>query len=66
MHTGEAFGATGRFLWFVAGIGLFVLYVSGLLHWLHRRGMVKDREVDFSALRPLFYRAATKWPIAPV
>ncbi len=56
MHTGEAFGATGRLLWFVAGMGLFVLYVSGLLHWLHRRGMVKDREVDFSKLRPLFYR----------
>lgn len=57
MHTGEAFGATGRLLWFVSGMGLFVLYVSGLLHWLHRRGIVKDREVDFSALRPLFHRA---------
>jgi len=56
MHTGEAFGDTGRLLWFVAGMGLFVLYVSGLLHWLHRCGKVKDREVNFSALRPLFYR----------
>jgi uncharacterized iron-regulated membrane protein len=56
MHTGEAFGSTGRFLWFLAGIGLFVLYVSGLLRWLHRHGKVKDREVDFAALRPLFYR----------
>jgi hypothetical protein len=35
---------------------LFVLYVSGLLQWLHRHGKVKDREVNFSALRPLFYR----------
>jgi uncharacterized iron-regulated membrane protein len=49
MHTGEAFGATGRFIWFVAGIGLFVLYVSGLLHWLHRHGKVKDRDVNFIA-----------------
>ena len=57
MHTGEAFGRTGRLLWFLAGLGLFVLYVSGLLHWLHRRGMVKDREVSVAALRPLFYRA---------
>lgn len=57
MHTGEALGSTGRLLWFVTGIGLFVLYVSGLLHWLHRRGMVKDRDVDFSALRPLLHRA---------
>jgi uncharacterized iron-regulated membrane protein len=56
MHTGEAFGSTGRFLWFLSGIGLFVLYVSGLLRWLHRHGKVKDREVDFAALRPLFYR----------
>jgi uncharacterized iron-regulated membrane protein len=56
MHTGEAFGPTGRFLWFLSGIGLFVLYVSGLLRWLHRYGRVKDREVDFTALRPLFYR----------
>jgi len=56
MHTGEAFGATGRLLWFLTGLGLFVLYISGLLHWLHRHGKVKDRNVDFSALRPLFYR----------
>lgn len=56
MHTGEAFGPTGRFLWFLSGIGLFVLYLSGLFRWLHRRGMVKDREVDVTALRPLFYR----------
>ncbi|MGZ5043622.1 MAG: PepSY-associated TM helix domain-containing protein [Methylobacter sp.] len=56
VHTGEAFGATARFIWFLTGIGLFILYVSGLLHWLHRRGKVKDREVNFAALRPLFYR----------
>ncbi len=57
MHTGEAFGATGRLLWFLTGVGVFVLYLSGLLRWLHRSGKVKDREVDFAALRPLFYRA---------
>jgi uncharacterized iron-regulated membrane protein len=56
VHTGEAFGATARFIWFVSGIGLFVLYVSGLLHWLHRCGKVGDRDVNFSALRPLFHR----------
>lgn len=56
MHTGEAFGGTGRLLWFLAGMALFVLYVSGLLHWLHRCGKIKDREVNFSELRPLFYR----------
>jgi uncharacterized iron-regulated membrane protein len=57
MHTGEAFGATGRFIWFLSGIGLFVLYVSGLLRWLHRRGLVNDREVTMPHLRPLLYRA---------
>jgi uncharacterized iron-regulated membrane protein len=56
MHTGEAFGTMGRLLWFLAGIGLFVLYISGLLHWLHRYGKVKDRAVDFTVLRPLVYR----------
>lgn len=56
VHTGEAFGETGRLLWFFAGIGLFVLYVSGLLRWLHRCGKVKDRRVNYAALRPLYYR----------
>ncbi len=55
MHTGEAFGATGRLLWFLAGMGLFVLYVSGLLRWLYRHGKIKDREVNFTAVRTLFY-----------
>ncbi len=56
VHTGEAFGGFGRLLWFVAGISLFFLYVTGLLHWLHRHGKVKDREISFSGLRPLWYR----------
>jgi len=34
-----------------------VLYVSGLLRWLHRHGKVRDREVNAAALRPLLYRA---------
>lgn len=56
LHTGEALGATGRFAWFLAGISLFVLYVSGLLRWLCRSGKVRDREVNFAALRPLLHR----------
>lgn len=56
VHTGEAFGTTARFIWFLSGIGLFVLYVSGLLHWLHRHGKVRDRDVNLAALRPLLYR----------
>ena len=60
MHTGEAFGSTGRLLWFLAGISLFLLYVSGLLRWLHRHGKIKDRDVNFSELRPLFFRMQKK------
>jgi uncharacterized iron-regulated membrane protein len=56
LHTGEALGATGRLAWFLAGLSLFVLYVSGLLRWLCRIGRLKDREVNFRALRPLLYR----------
>lgn len=51
LHTGEAFGAGGRFLWFIVGLMPLLLYVSGLLHWLYRRGAIKDRSVDFSGLR---------------
>lgn len=56
VHTGEAFGATGRFIWFLSGIGLFVLYATGLLRWLHRQGRVSDRDVDVAAMRPMLYR----------
>ena len=56
LHTGEALGATGRVAWFLAGLSLFVLYVSGLLRWLCRIGRIRDRKVDFAALRPLLYR----------
>ena len=56
LHTGEALGATGRAVWFFAGLSLFVLYVSGLLRWLCRNGRIRDREVDFAALRPLLNR----------
>ncbi len=52
LHTGEALGAKGRFVWFLAGLSLFVLYVSGLLRWLCRNGKIRDREVNFAVLRP--------------
>jgi uncharacterized iron-regulated membrane protein len=52
LHTGEAFGATGRFLWFLAGLSPAVLYLSGLWYWLCKRGLVQDRKVSFAAVRP--------------
>lgn len=60
LHSGEALGAVGRFAWFLSGLGLFVLYVSGLLRWLCRSGKVRDREVNFAALRPLLYRMSSR------
>ena len=56
LHTGEALGAKGRFIWFLSGLSLFVLYVSGLLRWLCRNGKVRDRDVNFAALLPLLHR----------
>lgn len=51
LHTGQAFGAIGRFIWFLAGIGLFALYVSGLMLWLLRRGTLKDKPVECTFIK---------------
>ncbi|GAB6141928.1 PepSY domain-containing protein [Methylosoma difficile] len=51
LHTGEALGAAGRFAWFLAGLCPAYFYVSGLLHWLHKRGVVRDRPVRWELLR---------------
>lgn len=50
LHTGEAFGAWGRFLWFLAGLCPALLYVTGLLRWLVARGWLRDFHVDLSPL----------------
>jgi uncharacterized iron-regulated membrane protein len=55
-HTGEAFGPIGRFAWFCVGLMPAVLYVTGLLHWLHRRGSIQDREINLAPLRPKLKR----------
>jgi uncharacterized iron-regulated membrane protein len=47
LHTGEAFGKYGRIFWFLAGQSLFFLYVSGLIRWLHKKGIIRDRAVSF-------------------
>jgi uncharacterized iron-regulated membrane protein len=46
LHTGEAFGDWGKLLWFFAGLAPTFLFVSGLLHWLFRRGLVTDKRLD--------------------
>ncbi len=55
LHTGEALGDAGRFVWFLAGQSLFLLYISGLLRWLYKRGLVKDRDINLSRLRVYVY-----------
>ena len=56
LHTGEAVGAGGRLLWFFSGISLFVLYVSGMLRYLCKRGIVRDRPVNYENIKQLGYQ----------
>lgn len=48
LHTGEALGEFGRFCWFLAGLSLFFLYISGVIRWLHRSGKLQDRAIRLS------------------
>ncbi|WGS84376.1 PepSY-associated TM helix domain-containing protein [Methylomonas sp. UP202] len=57
LHTGEAFGATGRFLWFLTGLTPALLYISGLLHWSYRRGWLADRAIDWPGLAERYRNA---------
>lgn len=50
IHTGEAFGDWGRRVWFFAGLTPLALWLSGLIHWLYRKGLVNDRPVDIPGL----------------
>ena len=52
LHSGEAFGATGRLLWFFAGMSLPALYLSGLLRWMQRNNQSSITQ----RLRMLTYR----------
>ena len=56
LHTGEAVGVGGRLLWFFSGISLFVLYVSGMLRYLCKRGIVRDRPVNYKNIKQLGYQ----------
>jgi uncharacterized iron-regulated membrane protein len=58
LHTGEAFGGWGRFLWFLAGLCPALLYVTGLLRWLVARGWVRDCHVNLAPLGRGYNRLA--------
>jgi uncharacterized iron-regulated membrane protein len=51
LHTGEALGHIGRLCWFLAGQGLFFLYMSGIIRWLHRKGRMRDQPVNIKGLK---------------
>jgi uncharacterized iron-regulated membrane protein len=50
LHTGEAFGETGRLLAFLTGFTPLILWLSGLTHWLYRKDMIQDRTIDLTSL----------------
>ena len=56
LHTGEALGPSGRVLWFFSGISLFVLYVSGLLRYLCKKRIVRDRPINYTNLKQFGYQ----------
>lgn len=51
LHTGEAFGNWGRLLWFWLGLTPLLLFVSGVAHWLYRKGKIEDRRLDWAKWR---------------
>jgi uncharacterized iron-regulated membrane protein len=65
LHSGEALNSPGRLLWFLAGQALFVLYLSGLFRWLCRRGVIRNRAVDFTPVKNAGYRTlALAWRLS--
>jgi len=46
LHTGEAVGEVGRFIWCLTGLTPLLLMVSGIMHWLYRHGVVKEPKID--------------------
>lgn len=46
LHTGEALGDVGRFIWFLMGLMPLMLWVSGVSHWLYRKGYIRDKSFD--------------------
>lgn len=49
LHTGEAFAAKGRLLWFFIGLMPLTLWLSGIYHWLYRQGLIQDRPINLIA-----------------
>ena len=50
LHTGEIWGGWGHTLYFLSGLLLPLLYLSGLTRWLIGKEAITDRALDLSAL----------------
>lgn len=48
LHDGQAFGQIGRIIWCIAGFIPFILYISGILWWWHKRKAKKLKNSKFS------------------
>ncbi len=46
LHSGKAFGWTGRILVFLSGLACPVLFVTGLIRWLQKRRAKLHRHID--------------------
>jgi uncharacterized iron-regulated membrane protein len=49
LHSGQAFGMTGRILVFLTRIACPVLYVTGIIRWLRKRkakAVARDRDAS--------------------
>ncbi len=60
LHTGEALGASGRLIWFLSGISVFLLYVTGILRWLCKTGKLRDRKIQYANLTRLNTKIKTQ------
>lgn len=45
LHTGEALGITGQFIILIIGLIPFVLYLTGVIRWLHKQGAARKNKV---------------------
>ena len=51
LHSGQAFGMTGRILVFITGLICPVLFLTGLIRWLQKRRAAKQHQARQSANR---------------
>jgi uncharacterized iron-regulated membrane protein len=49
LHTGEAFGFTGQLVIFISGLVPLMLYVTGVIRWLHKRKAIA-KKYDFKQI----------------